>query len=73
MKQLQKSTLPILFVHGDNDDFVPTEMVYRNYEAKTQGYKELWLAPGSRHGEAFRDHPAEYTEKVREFLNGHVY
>ncbi len=73
VKQLQKSTLPILFIHGDNDDFVPTEMVYRNYEAKTQGYKELWLAPGSRHGEAFRDHPAEYTAKVREFLNGHVY
>ena len=73
VKQLKKSTLPILFIHGDNDDFVPTEMVYRNYEAKTRGYKELWLGEGSTHGTTILDHPAEYTDKVRDFLERHVY
>ncbi|MGM9791024.1 MAG: alpha/beta hydrolase [Candidatus Cryptobacteroides sp.] len=66
--QLAKNTKPMLFIHGENDDFVPTPHVYQNYEA-TQGYKELWIAPGSAHARAFRDHPAEYTARVRAFLN----
>lgn len=73
LDQLKKSTLPILFIHGDNDNFVPTWMVYPCYEAKTEGYKELWLAPGTTHGMAYMDYPAEYTEKVRVFLEEHVY
>jgi fermentation-respiration switch protein FrsA (DUF1100 family) len=59
---------PVLFIHGDSDDFVPTAHVYKNFEAKTKGYKEMWLAPGSAHAMAYKDHPAEYTEHVRSFL-----
>jgi len=66
--QLAKSTKPMLFIHGDKDDFVPTEMVYKNYDAKVNGYKEMWIAPGSEHAMAYKDHPAEYTQHVREFL-----
>ena len=73
LDQLAKSTVPMLFIHGDADDFVPTEMAYRCYEAKQQGYKELWLAPGSKHGLSYVDHPAEYTAVVRAFLERHVY
>ena len=66
--QLAKSEKPVLFIHGDSDDFVPTAHVYKNFEAKTKGYKEMWLAPGSAHAMAYKDHPAEYTEHVRSFL-----
>ena len=66
--QLKKNTKPMLFIHGENDDFVPTAHVYSNYEA-TQGYKELWIAPGSAHARSYLDHPAEYTAHVRAFLN----
>ena len=65
---LARCTRPMLFIHGENDDFVPTSHVYKNYEAKTQGYKELWIAPGSEHAMAFKDHPEEYTQKVKDFL-----
>ena len=58
----------MLFIHGENDDFVPTAHVYSNYEA-TQGYKELWIAPGSAHARSYLDRPAEYTAHVRAFLN----
>lgn len=68
MKQLEKCTKPVLFIHGEKDDFVPTAHVYKNYAAKRQGYKELWIAPGSAHAMAYKDHPADYTEKVRKFL-----
>lgn len=69
VKQLEKSTVPVLFIHGDKDDFVWTSDVYENYDAKKTGYKELWLAPGSAHAMAYKDHPAQYTEHVRNFLN----
>ena len=39
-----------------------------NYDAKVKGYKEIWLAPGSAHAMAYKDHPAEYTAHVRSFL-----
>ena len=68
LRQLAKGDRPVLFIHGENDDFVPTADVYRNYEAKTHGYKEMWIAPGSAHAMAYKDHPAEYTAHVRAFL-----
>ena len=68
MDQLAKCERPMLFIHGDNDDFVPTSHVYMNYDAKVKGYKEIWLAPGSAHAMAYKDHPAEYTAHVRSFL-----
>ncbi len=68
VNQLAKSERPVLFIHGDKDDFVPTDHVYKNYEAKTKGYKEIWLAPGSEHAMAYKDHPQEYTDHVRSFL-----
>ena len=72
VEQLRHSTLPMLFIHGDADDFVPAEMARTNFDAKTQGYKELWMAEGSPHAMSWRDHPKEYASKVKEFISGHV-
>ena len=69
VKQLAKGDRPVLFIHGEKDDFVPTEHAYKNYDAKTKGYKELWIAPGTKHAMSFKDHPEEYTEHVRAFLD----
>ena len=46
LKQVAKCQKPMLFIHGDNDTFVPTWMVYPLYEAKPQP-KALWIAPVS--------------------------
>ena len=66
--QLAKCDRPMLFIHGDKDDFVPFEHLQKNYDAKVKGYKEMWVAPGSEHAMAYKDHPAEYTQHVRAFL-----
>jgi len=66
--QVAKCEKPMLFIHGDNDDFVPTPMIDVVYAAKTKGKKDKWIAAGSAHAEAYKDHPAEYTAKVQEFL-----
>ena len=69
LEQVRRSTLPMLFIHGENDTFVPTAMVHPLYEAKTKGYKRLWLAPGSEHARSFHDHPQEYIKEMKNFIN----
>lgn len=61
----------MLFIHGDADTFVPTWMVYPLYEAKPQP-KELWIAPGTKHAEAYKDHPTAYTERVKAFVEKYI-
>ncbi len=68
VEQLAKCQKPMLFIHGDADDFVPVSHVYKNYDAKIHGYKELWIAPGAVHANSYAKHPQEYTQRVRDFL-----
>ncbi len=67
LKQVAKCKKPMFFIHGDKDTFVPTWMVYPLYEAKPQP-KQLWIAPGSEHAFAYRDHREEYIKKVEAFV-----
>ena len=54
LEQVKKCTLPMLFIHGDADSYVPTWMVYPLYEAKPEP-KELWIVPGSAHAMSYKD------------------
>lgn len=71
LSQVRKCTLPMLFIHGDSDDYVPSPMVHPLYEAKA-GAKELWVVPGATHAMSYRDHPEEYTERVRAFVGKYI-
>ncbi|TGX82482.1 alpha/beta hydrolase [Palleniella muris] len=71
LKLMRWSIDPILFIHGDKDTFVPTWMAHKLYETKTYS-KQLWIAPGSEHARAYLDHPEEYTQKVKDFLDMHM-
>ena len=71
LRQVAKCRKPMLFIHGTADDFVPTWMVRPLYAAKPQP-KALWLAPGSAHAVAYRDHPAEYTRRVTAFVGKYI-
>ena len=68
VKQLEKCDRPMLFIHGDADDFVQFSDLQRNYDAKTLGYKEMWIAPGAVHANSYAKYPKEYTQHVRDFL-----
>lgn len=67
--QLAKCQLPVFFIHGENDDYVPTSMVNECYDAKTTGYRELWIAPGSKHAQSIHDHWDKYCARCRSFIN----
>ena len=69
IKQVAKCARPMLFIHGNPDHFVPTEFVYKLYEAKTQGYKELWISEGTKqHAVAYLTNMQEYTDRLRDFI-----
>lgn len=71
LEQVKKCQHPMLFIHGDSDDFVPTAMVYPLYEAATCP-KELWLTKGVAHAQSYYAYPEEYTQKVKEFLSKYL-
>ena len=71
IKQLKKNKLPMLFIHGGKDNFVPTKMVYQNYKA-TNGPKELWVAKKAAHARSFETYPHEYKARVSRFLHRYV-
>ena len=67
LKQVKKSRLPILFIHGEDDTFVPFEMVNRLYEA-CKSDKKLFTVAGARHGESMIMDNDGYRETVKEFI-----
>ncbi|MEQ9763395.1 alpha/beta hydrolase [Streptococcus sp. ZJ151] len=67
VKQLAKNDLPVLFIHGDADKFVLTDMVYDNFKA-SQGPKELYIAKGAKHAQSFEKNPETYRRKIEDFL-----
>ncbi|MGO3914476.1 alpha/beta hydrolase [Enterococcus viikkiensis] len=71
VKQLHNNTKPMLFIHGDKDDFVPFSMLDKVYEA-TNGPKEKYVVHGAKHAEALSTDPAMYQEKVTGFLEPYV-
>ena len=71
LEQVKKCTLPMFFIHGDADDFVPTWMVHPLYEAKPQP-KELWLVPGAVHAVSYKENKAEYTCRVQDFVSKYI-
>ena len=67
VKQVAKCQKPMFFIHGDKDNFVPTYMVHKVYEAKPQP-KELWIVPGADHATSYFYYPEEYTSRVEHFI-----
>lgn len=71
LEQVKKCKLPMLFIHGDADDYVPTWMVHTLYEAKSQP-KELWIVPQAEHATSYQMYPDEYTQKVKAFVSKYI-
>ncbi len=67
LEQVKKSKVPILFIHGHEDTFVPFEMVNRLYEACTSE-KKLFTVEGAGHGESLIKDYDGYRETVKEFI-----
>ncbi len=70
LEALRTNRTPVLFIHGEDDNFVPTRMSRENYAACT-AEKELWIVPGAAHAESFLVETAEYERRLQEFFDRH--
>lgn len=68
LKQVAKNHKPMLFIHGSNDKFVPTKMVYPLYRAD-KGPKRLLVVHGAAHAKSFEHAPELYRSTVKSFLS----
>lgn len=64
-----KATVPILFIHGEADNFVPCEMSRENFDACASP-KRLVTIPGAGHAVAYYVDIPAYEKAVTEFLDG---
>ena len=62
------TSLPMMFIHGKEDYFVPWYMAVDLYKAKTKVYKELYLVEGAKHAEALEVNKILYEKKIITFI-----
>ncbi len=67
LRQVARCRLPMLFIHGDSDTFVPSPMVHPLYQAKPEP-KRLWVTKGVPHARSYDTYPEEYTRQVAAFI-----
>ena len=68
LQSLENSPIPALFVHGEDDRYVPCSMAYENHAASAAGIKQLLTVPGAGHGLSFLVDEAAYRDAVHTFL-----
>jgi len=66
-ESVKKITVPVFFIHCENDKKVPIKAVEKLYKNKP-GYKRLWITQGKRHFGSYEFDPDKYWYKVNKFL-----
>ncbi len=68
---VKETDIPILFIHGKKDDFVPTWMSEKNYEV-CNSPKELVLVDNAAHAASYYENQKLYEDKVTAFIDKYV-
>lgn len=63
---MRECKVPVFFVHGTDDRFVPIEMTYENYKACTAP-KRLLVIPGAEHSMSYLIDKRAYEKALKEF------
>lgn len=67
LEAVKRCTLPVIFFHGEGDDFVPCYMSQANFDACTSR-KALHTVPGAGHGLSFPADQERYIEHLGAFF-----
>jgi len=67
LNTVKNSKVPICFIHGDKDTFVPTYMSIKNHEVCTAP-KELHIFKDAKHARSYQIHKDEYVKTCLDFL-----
>ena len=67
-QSVREAKVPILFIHGALDDFVPPEMVYELYNLCPADKKELKIFDNAKHAQSCLLNEEEYHRTVDDFI-----
>ena len=67
IEAMKRCTLPVIFFHGEADDFVPCSMSREIFEICTSR-KRLVTIPGAGHGVSYAKDPQRYLQELRDFF-----
>lgn len=68
IKAVKKIDCPVLFIHGDEDKYIPPHFSVDMYNQKP-GKKQLYLAKGADHAQSFIVDRGAYTAQIHDFLS----
>ena len=66
IEALKTNRIPVLFVHGTADRFVPVNMTFQNYQA-CNAPKRLFVVPGAGHGMSYFVDRSGYEQETKQF------
>ena len=72
VESLRKASVPMLFIHGDADTFVPFSMLDECYDACASEQKEKLVVEGAGHGLSASTDPELYWSTVDAFVAAHL-
>ncbi len=72
IEQLKKAEVPMLFIHGEADTFVPYSMLDPVYEACASKEKQKLSIPNAAHGAAAATDPELYWNTVDTFISTYL-
>lgn len=66
-REVAKAKIPILFIHGSKDTFVPVSMCHELYDCCASPKKKL-IVEGAAHGESYFKNMKAYEQALDEFM-----
>ena len=71
IEAVKNCKIPVIFYHGESDDFVPCQMSKDNFDACTSE-KMLVTIPGAGHGLCYLVDPDRYLQTLGEFFSPYL-
>lgn len=68
VEAMKSCKVPVMFVHGTDDRFVPIQMTYDNYRA-CAAPKRMFIVPGAEHGMAYFTDKQGYEYEMLRFFS----
>ncbi len=71
LKAVNNTTIPMLFIHGDEDDYVPFDMLEQLYEAH-KGEKDVYIVEGAEHANSIDVAYTQYEQRIFDFVHKYI-
>ena len=71
LDEVAKTEIPILFVHGENDDFVPLWMTEKNFDA-CNSEKEILKVKNADHAESYFAQTDDYEKAIKNLIEKYI-